>query len=622
MVENLRLALLRIRPIILAFASTRMATGLCVAIIAATAVGTVVEAVGGHANAQWFVYHSTWFLSLLGLLACHILCAVLFRLSWRQKRGTILVYAGLLTLLAGSALTFTGGIDGQLTLLEGNSTDQLTVNDLSQITVSWADRPQERPYVFTFDSGPVDWRRGTELDLGRVDGLGARVLSHYRFAQPLENLVADPDGRGGPLIRFELSSAAADGTMHGGMQAGKPLAGSLADFDYGAEVFVGPIAVRLQRAVSDAMLADFLQPSRDRLGEKGVLTAYYQDTVKHVTVDEHVGTPVQVGKSGATVEVVQYLANAKLDAGGQFKSIGTEPRNPLVELKVSLPSDDKPFRQVAFAKSPMLNFDGVYGRDCPVKFTYQHPQLKPGAAVEFMQGRDGKLFGRTIADGNYKPLGEITVGKRIDVKSGFALALTEYAPHSRCDVSFQRIEHAENGSSHNDAPAAQVEIAVSGVTRKLWLQRNEAGYDVGTIDTPEGPLRVQFTTARMPLGFKLELVDLQQGNYLGRGGDANLSSVVRITDKKHSSPDQRTIAASQSTSHDGYHIRHTGVRDVGHGKQASTFAVTYDPGRSLKYLGSAVICVGIFVGCRRRHSQVYLATESTEIAEKRMLNAA
>jgi hypothetical protein len=344
--------------------------------------------------------------------------------------------------------------------------------------------------------------------------------------------------------------------------------------------------------------------------------------VEHVTVDEHVGKPVQVGKSGATVEVVQYLANAKLDAGGQFQSIGTDPRNPLVELKVGLPSDDKPFRQVAFAKSPLLNFDGVYGRDCPVKFTYQHPQLKPGAAIELMQGRDGKLFGRTVVDGGYKPLGEITVGGKIDVKSGFAFTITEYAPHARRDVSFQRIEQAENSAPRDDAPAAQVEIAVSGAQRKLWLQRNQAGYEVGTIDTPDGPLRVQFTTARMPLGFKLELVDLQRATCPGGGGEANLSSVVRITDMTRASIDQQTIAANHSISHDGYRICQTGFREVGHGKQASLLTVTYDPGRTLKYFGSAVICLGIFVGRRWRHIQVHLTTEGTENAEKRMLDAA
>ena len=118
-----------------------------------------------------------------------------------------------------------------------------------------------------------------------------------------------------------------------------------------------------------------------------------------MAVDQNVGQAVAVGDSGAKVELVQYLSNAKLDAAGQFQSLGEDLRNPLVELKVKLPGDEEPYRQVAFAKSPLLNFDGVYERDCPVKFVYQHPKIKPQTAIEFLQADDGKLYGRTIATG-------------------------------------------------------------------------------------------------------------------------------------------------------------------------------------------------------------------------------
>ena len=122
------------------------------------------------------------------------------------------------------------------------------------------------------------------------------------------------------------------------------------------------------------MLADFLHPLDKELGEKGVLTVYYKDNVERVTVDQHLGQAVKIGKTGAKVELVQYLSNAKLDAAGKFQSIGNECRNPLVELKVRLPNEEQPYRQVSYAKSPLLNFDGVYERECPVKFVYQHPK--------------------------------------------------------------------------------------------------------------------------------------------------------------------------------------------------------------------------------------------------------
>ncbi len=47
------------------------------------------------------------------------------------------------------------------------------------------------------------------------------------------------------------------------------------------------------------------------------------------------------------------------------------------------------------------------------------------------------------------------------------------------------------------------------------------------------------------------------------------------------------------TSHNGFRICQSSIRDVGHGKEASVLSVTFDPGRTLKYLGSLLVGVGI-----------------------------
>lgn len=615
MVENLWAAAERMRLIVSALTSKRAAIGLFCSVIVSIAIGTLIETVYGRPYALWFIYHSTWFACLLGLVACHALGMLVVRLSWRQDRLQMLTYAGLVLLLFGSALTWRRGIQGQISLLKGNSTDQLAIDGLDQITVSWAERPEERPYVFTFESGPVDWRRGKQLDLGQVDELRARVLNYYHVAQPIERMVADSSGHGGPLVQFEVSTLPAAGPARDSLTVGKAVTGTLADQDFGAELLVGAVAIRLQRANSDAMLADFLQSSPDQLGEKGVLTAYYEDVVEHVAVDDHIGKSVAVGKRGAKVELVQYLANAKLDAAGQFQSIGSDPKNPLVELKVSVPGDKRPFRQVAFAKSPLLNFDGVYGRDCPIKFTYQHPKLKTGRAVELMQGHDGRLYGRVVSDGKVQSLGEVTAAKKIGVGNGSTFVITEYLPHSRREVSFQKAERVAQDHSTGDMPAAQLEIEVAGATRTLWLQRTKSGYDVGTVETPNGPLRVQFTTGRSPLGFKLELVDIQRTTNPGDGGEAAAASIVCVGDKHEESVDNQLITINQPLSYKGYQVFQTGIRDVGHGKQASILTVTYDPGRSLKYLGSGLLCLGVAFMCLGRDGKIILIPEGGKVPE-------
>jgi hypothetical protein len=565
-------------------ASLKLAVCLIVTLAAVIGFATIVETNHGRQYSQWFIYHSLWFIGLLGLLALSVFSAAYVRFPWkRHQTGFVITHAGLLVLLIGSMITHLRGIEGQIVLVEGASTDQLTLNEHSQITAYWSGRPHERPYVFTFDSGPVDWRPGTELDVGNVDGLSARVLRYYQRSEPVEDWVRDSTGRGGPLIRFQL-----DGPHGGGR-----IEHFLVDADYGAEVFVGPIAIRLQKAASDAMVADFLQPAVKKLGEKGLLTVYYDNQVQHVSVDQNVGQVVALGDGGAKVELVQYLANAKLDAAGRFQSIGEDLRNPLVELKVNLPGDEQAYRQVAFAKSPLLNFDGVYERECPIKFVYQHPKIDLGTAIEFLQAGDGKLYGRTIESGKTKSHGEVVRGSQIQLPQGFAFTVAEYFPNARREISFRRAERQESDNEAGGSAAVKVEIGAAGAKKTLWLQRNHPEFATGAVDLPAGVLRAHFTTAQTPLGFSIELLEFEREMNPGNSGNAAYSSIVRVKDDHRKLDDERVISMNQPLSHRGFRFYQSSFREAGHGKEASIFSVAYDPGRMLKYVGSLMVCLGV-----------------------------
>ncbi len=593
-VLNLRRARKFANAVIHALASSKVAVSLLILLAVVISAATILETKQGRPYSQWFVYHSSWFVGLLGLLGASVFCAAYVRFPWkRHQAGFVITHAGLLVLLSGSAITSWHGIEGQIVLMEGEKTDQFTLSQRSQITAHWTDRPNDRPYVFTFDSGPVNWKSGTNLDIGSVDGMSARVLHYYQCSQPVENWVADTSGHGGPLMRFQLAGPQGGHAETLALQTTQPVAGMLADQDYGDEVFVGPIAIRLQRATSDTMLADFLSPPSKELGEKGVLTIYYKDIVQHVSVDQHVGQAIKIGNTGARVELVQYLSNAKLDAAGKFQPIDETVRNPLVELKINLPGEDQPFRQVAFAKSPLLNFDGVYERECPVKFAYQHPKFTPATAIEFMQARDGKLYGRTIAGGQCESIGAVTTDSRLKLHGGFVFTVNEFIPHARREISFKPAVKNLDDDQSRESAATEVEISIAGQTKTLWLKRNSPQLESVTIDIAGRPLCTRFTTGQASLGFSLELVDFKREMNPGQVGNAAFSSLVRVVDKDHRVDHKQLIAMNHPLSHNGYRLYQSSFREAGHGKEASIFTVAYDPGRPLKYTGCLMICVGI-----------------------------
>lgn len=547
-----------------------------------TFVAVVLLSSYGRAWVQWYVFRTTWFIGLLVLLSASLVCAMCLRWPWqRRQAGVLLTHAGALLVVSGFVVRLLIGVDGRVTLAEGESTDQATLSDCCRISASWADRPHERPYVFTFEGGPVDWSARSQLHLGDVDGMHARVLRYYPHGEVVETWRADERNLGGPLVRFQMNGLDGERVEH-----------VLTDQDFGAELFVGPVALRLQRTGSDAMLAEFLNPLAHELSGSGMLTMYYEDDVRHVAVDDFVGKNVSLGESGVNVEIVHYLADAKLDRAGKFQSMRNEPRNPLVELLVHMPKESEPHRQVAFAKSPLLNFDGVYERICPVRFVYEHPNVQPATAVELLQDSGGKLFGRVMSDGKCQISDEITAGSRMDISGGNSFCVTEYLPHARREISFRPAKIASS-ASRPVPPAAEFELTAARTTERVWLQRDSVQFRRQVITTPEGQLHVEFDGAQFPLGFSLELIDcLEESN---RSRNPTPPSVVRLIDENAQLDRQLQISRSVPLRHNGFIVHPWEVLDSGHGRQTAVFRVVRDPGTFLRHTGIWLTLAGVAV---------------------------
>jgi hypothetical protein len=563
--------------------SLKLAVPLLGVLAAVIGFATVLEADYGREYAQWRVYHSGWFIALLALLGVNIFAAAASRWPWkRHQTGFVVTHGGLLTLLAGAVLTFVGGVDGRITLAEGQTTARMLVPQQSQITASWANRPGEPPYEFSFVAGPADWAAGQTLDVGEVDGVRARVLRYYHQARVREDWVADGRGTGGPMIRLRLAGP-------NGVESEEHV---LADQDYGDEAVAGPLRLRLRRAASDAMLEAFRSPPADGLGRQGILLAYHRDGVTRIPVDDNVGKRFVLDDSGAAVEIAEYLANARPDARGRFRSAGEQPQNPLLELRVYPPGQETPVRQVAFARNPLLTLDPVLGRACPVRFEYHHPAVRPEAAVDFLQTADGHLYYRTAAEGRFVAQGSVQAGGRIDAAGRFSIALVEHLPSARQHIVYEPVETRPDQPDRFEA-AAEVAISAGGVTQTIWLPRTDPRQGSRTVITPKGPLRVSFHSVEAPLGFSLRLASFRRDRNPGGVGNATFSSTVCIVDDHGTVEKEYDITMNRPLTYNGLTFYQSGFNDAEQGPPSSTFSVGHDPGRTLKYAGSLLVCLGI-----------------------------
>lgn len=150
------------------FASLKLAVVVILAMALSCATATVLESLYDTKTARYWVYHSTAFRTLLGVFALILIAVMIDRWPWKKKHiPFILAHIGILMLLFGSLLTDRIGLDGSMTISEGESTsivdeDQplLVITEgekVSTYSVPWIPPTVKfKPYSLRDEGSPYD----------------------------------------------------------------------------------------------------------------------------------------------------------------------------------------------------------------------------------------------------------------------------------------------------------------------------------------------------------------------------------------------------------------------------------------------------------------------------------
>lgn len=567
------------------FGSLKLAVALLVVLGAVIGTATFLEAHRGRDYAQWCVYGSGWFIALLAALAVNIFAAAITRWPWRRRHaGFVLTHAGLLVLLAGAVQTFLFGTQGQIVLREGEQTSDMLVPKASLIEIVRKSDAGTLTTELTLTPGPTDWPEDRELDFGVNKGLGVKVLKYIRHAREQLEWVADDEIYDGPALHLELADA------RGQTVADKWLSGN----KYGGEAVIGPMMYSLAPIALPSMEQDFLEPPTENWGTAGILSIHHDGAMQRIKVDDHLGKKVAVGDGGMEVEVVEYLPSARPTTDGRFASPAGPAKNPMLELRIHEPGNATPIRQIAFAKRPLLNLDGVHGKATAVKFWYHHPDAKPESGAMFMQTSDGRLFYRTVANGEASAPQQVHEGGQIALVGGFKLAVRRYLPRARQDARFQSVATSPMQKNPPEA-AVLLELTVGATKRRAWLKRSDPLYGSYAVSTEQGPMMLSFGPARRPLGYTMRLENFTRTQNPGGVGNASFASVVEVVDPQAEDKQSFEISMNRPLDYGQFTFYQSSFEDAGHGKSASVLNAAYDPGRLLKYSGSIMVCGGIFV---------------------------
>lgn len=173
--------------------------------------------------------------------------------------------------------------------------------------------------------------------------------------------------------------------------------------------------------------------------------------------------------------------------------------------------------------------------------------------------------------------GVIRPGDAVDTGwMGLVLRVLKYMPKAEEQVSFKPIEAA--------APTTMAAIKLKYQDREYWVGENS----MLKLFTDQAVYILTYGRTRTDIGFELKLKDFRVGRYPGTMRAASYESVVEAP-----GVGETVISMNEPLKHNGYTFYQASFSEDDQGRPTiSVLSVNWDPGRWLKYLGSALIVLG------------------------------
>ena len=112
--------------IVSVFASLRLAVVVMLTLGSISAFATFYEMHHGTPAAQRDIYMTPWFAALLALLGVNVFSVMVSRWPWtRHQAGFLIAHVGILSILAGSVVSLYRGLDSNMALAEGETSDRV-----------------------------------------------------------------------------------------------------------------------------------------------------------------------------------------------------------------------------------------------------------------------------------------------------------------------------------------------------------------------------------------------------------------------------------------------------------------------------------------------------------------
>ncbi|MFO0832614.1 MAG: cytochrome c biogenesis protein ResB [Phycisphaerales bacterium] len=522
--------------------SIQLAVPVMVAVAIAMAWGTYLESRHNVQVSRATVYGSWWFIVLMALICVSLVFAVVTRYPWKRKHvGFITVHTGLVMLIAGGFWSLFGRIEGHIGLDEGASSNLLETDREILALSEFKSANEQALAEVTAPHGPAS------LTLA---GLQVKVTDFWDNCTQ-EQYVANDAPQPFRAVELTLGPANPPGQWVGEEARG------------GAAATVDGVTVRV---LADG--ADWTPPSAP------AGTDYF---FTHGGKQFPVPRPGEEVFPGWKAASVQRFTKATV-ADGVLTDSGTQ-ENPAIEVTITN-GQGTTERHRCFRNFPDMVMTSVLEGSARSDATLgATPAIKLQEVLTIYGPVASPRVGYTDYRGNGRELPTSGDGRTYEAGKHRFVILNQYA-NAR---SATRLVRAPMGPDRR--PALVLDLPGRATPAIVpWK-----GFE--TLTDPSGrTLLVSYGPKFVELPFTIHLKDFRKMDYPGTEMAMAYESEVLIT-SPGAADTPFLIHMNSPYAAYPWKVYQSGFA----GESTSIFSVMRDPGLKATYLGSAVLCVGIFL---------------------------
>ena len=621
-------------PIFEFFASLKLAVVLLAVIIVAAIAGTIYESSFDAKIARAYVYGAPWFNLWLILLGANLACSALSRWPWRKHHLAFLItHLGIITLLIGSLIGRIWGVEGTITLFKGDpptnrllvNERQLRVHDVDGIVKGYPAEflhhpptPQHPRDLGLLASGAhlkiVDYAPVIEgkLNPKPVSEGGAPAL-HFTIATVMMNqrlddwLLADDPQHGNfsiGLANIELKRGSATSITSTSKSTNKSeeatdLEESIFAFSKAPDEQIGHI----RRGGSTGAKVRLTTPEN---GNKGQIIVSAGDKEATFDVAENLRRDVPIENTPFSLRIENYWPDFRIE-NGKPSSVSDQPNNPAVLVTIR----GKGVPITAAETNPHGNTKELTATGGPPAMPAPGEET-PNRLTLFIAD-DGAISYELASRKNGKSSGRIELNKPLPTGwADWQLVVDKTMSNTQPQMDFMPLKSGQAptpSTAAADLPdGVRVRVQQNGETLERWAP---AGWQIAIpigqrTDSPgrTSPSPTMFAygwkTVSLPIG--LELLDFEVKRNEGSNSPAGFKSTLKVVTAQGETAigscwmnNPFSFPGNWWRTWTGLTYKISQASWNPENLNQSTVQILRDPGWLLKWIGSLLVVIGVFM---------------------------